>query len=196
MKPGCGHGCRYKCQSKFNKSERKTLFHSYWQLGDVYKQRQFIAKFASIIVKGKNKLNNVSRRKWTVTYTLPQCQEDGTSTAVKVCKTSCQHTLGITDKTVSTVHRKLSAIGVCMEDHRGNHDNRPNRATENQQSGVRIHIESFQPVESHYGRKDTAKQYLPADLNVTKMYDCILRIVLCPESRRLLMFTEGFLMRV
>ena len=87
MKPGCGHGCRYKCQSKFDESERQTLFHSYWQLGDVYKQKQFIAKFASIKVKGKNKLNSGSRRKWTVTYTLPQRQEDGACTSVKVCKT-------------------------------------------------------------------------------------------------------------
>ena len=172
MKPGCGHGCRNKCQGKFNESERHTIFHSYWQLGDIYKQRQFIAKFATIKVTGKNKLlSSSSRRKWTVSYSLPQRQADGSTKAVKVCKTFFHHTLGITDRTVSTVHKKLSAIGICMEDLRGRHNNRPNRATENQQSDIRKHIESFQPIESHYCRKDSGKQYLPANLTVSKMYE-------------------------
>ena len=179
LKRGCAHTCRYKCKSKFSESERQSIFHSYWQLGDVDKQRQFIAKYATIKIKSKN---GGGKRKWTVTYTLPQIQENGKSVAIKVCKTFFQDTIGITDSVVKTVLKKLSAIGVCMEDNRGKHNNRPNRASQSQITGVRKHIESFQPIESHYCRKDSAKKYLPADLNVTKMYDMYTEN--CPLSEK------------
>ena len=64
--------CRYKCKSRFRYSERQNMFHSYWQLGDVDKQRRFIAKYSKNRIKSKNA---GGRRKRTVTYTVPQIQE-------------------------------------------------------------------------------------------------------------------------
>ena len=40
-----------------------------------------------------------------------------------------------------------------MDDLRGKHNNRTNRATETQQRDIRKHMESFQPIKSHYCRK-------------------------------------------
>lgn len=89
---------------------------------------------------------------------------------VKVCKTFFLHTLSISDKAVCTVHNKLSCLGISSEDSRGKHRTRPNRMTEEQKQKVKQHIESFKTVESHYCRKHSSKQYLPAGLSVAKMH--------------------------
>lgn len=46
-----------------------------------------------------------------------------------------------------------------------------NKASEEAITGVRIHIESFPAVESHYTRKDSQRKYLQPGLTVRKMHD-------------------------
>lgn len=51
MKDGCGHSCRYKCKTNICDMNRDILFHSFWKLSDVNKQRHFIEKYSKQISK-------------------------------------------------------------------------------------------------------------------------------------------------
>ena len=97
-------------------------------------------------------------------------QENGdASNIVKVCKTFFLHTLSISERYVHTA-KKLTSMGICHDDKRGTHSNRPNKTGNGQENIGKAHIESFPIVESHYCRKDSQKQYLSGDLSVRKMY--------------------------
>ena len=88
---------------------------------------------------------------------------------VKVCKTFFLHTLGVSERYVTTTD-KLTGLGICRYDGRGKHSNRSNKVTTNHEAFVQMHIQSFPTVESHYCRKDTKKEYHSPDLSVAKMY--------------------------
>ena len=167
MKKACGHKCRYKCSSTFCNTEREKLFHSFWQLGDINKQRQFLLKHT---VRKNKKIKSVhaSRRNMSITWFLPSQNE--LNRDIRVCKTFFLKTLGISDKMVTTAYKKLNDIGICEDDKRGKYSNRPNKTSEVQKMHVRQHIRSFETVESHYCRRDSKKLYLPQDLSLSKMY--------------------------
>ena len=44
------------------------------------------------------------------------------------------------------------------------------RVADSIKRGIRQHIESFTPMESHYCRKQTDRKYLPENLSLRKMY--------------------------
>ena len=168
MKKPCGT-CRNKRSSIYTHENRQNIFHSFWQLGDINKQRQFIANYTEKKPK-KTKTSKSNRRKSSITWFLPS-SNGSKSNKVKVCKTFFLNTLGISDKMVTTVHKKLNNIGVCMDDQRGKSDNsRHNQTTETEKKYVQQHINSFETVESHYCRRNSKKVYLPQGLNITKMY--------------------------
>ncbi|WAQ94258.1 hypothetical protein MAR_006729 [Mya arenaria] len=100
------------------------------------------------------------RRTISVSYNFPV--HDNTK-VVKVCKTFFLHTLSISEKYISTAHR-LSTTGFCQDDKRGRHTNWPNRISPEKVNTVRLHIESFPTMESHYCRKDTNKDFLGPEL--------------------------------
>lgn len=166
IKPGCSESCKFKCHSKILQEDREHIFHSYWKLGDVNKQRYFLSKHAVQVYK-RVRTSNASRRTFSVKYNLPVPSR---AVSVRVCKTFFLHTLSISDRVVRTVLSNISNIGVCQEDKRGRHATRPNKTTELSKSFVREHIESYKCVQSHYCRKDTQKCYLDANLNVLQMY--------------------------
>ncbi|WAQ93514.1 hypothetical protein MAR_005985, partial [Mya arenaria] len=159
VKPGCGTKCRCKCHQHFNTTERHTLFHRFWQMGDINKQRSFILKFACMKKrterKGKSQSRNISG-----SYNFPV--HDNTK-VVKVCKTFFLHTLSISERYISTAHR-LSTTGFVRMT-RG--DGIPIGQTE-------YPLRSFPTMESHYCRKDTNKDYLGPELSVSKLYSLYL----------------------
>jgi hypothetical protein len=79
LRPACGYGCRFKCNTKLNKEMRENIFHSFWKLGCIQKQRQFLVKYAPlkkthkitgiIIQDGATQLHGVFR----VTTSLLKC---------------------------------------------------------------------------------------------------------------------------
>ena len=177
MKHACGYNCRFKCQSKYPNEIREEIFHSFWKLADIDKQRQFILQYTEKKQKKKTKLGQTNRRKSSISWFLPNpnYQSHCDNIKVKVCKTLFLNTLGISDKMVTTVYKKINNIGMCMDDSRGKFPNRPNETSEIQKMYARKHINSFETVESHYCRKDSAKSYLPHDLNISKMYRLYLK---------------------
>ena len=168
LKRTCGPTCRYKCSFNFKESEREKIFHYFWQLGEITKQRQFLQMFANRETKKQISVEN-SRRQFSIKWTLPQNPNIHTQPAIRVCKTFFLNTLGISDKMVSTTFKK-TMFGVCEDDKTGLYKNRPNKTPETQLKIVREHISTLEKVTSHYCRKDTKKEYLPANLNQAKLY--------------------------
>ena len=151
----------------YTNEDRENIFHSFWQLADTNKQRQFIAKF-TVKRSKKSETGQTNRRKSSISWFLPGPNEQ--TEKVKVCKTFFLNTLGISDKMVTTVHSKLNDIGISMDDRRGKFVNRPNQTSKTAKNYVRQHINSLETVESHYCRRDSKTLYLHHDLNLAKMY--------------------------
>ena len=121
--------------------------------------------------KKQSNLKSYTRRASSIDWYMPKhintCNE---VERVKVCKTFFLNTLGISDKMISTAHKNQTAIGICADDQRGKHGNRPNKIAHERLNNVRQHISSFQVVESHYCRKDSDRLYLQPGLSLSKMY--------------------------
>ncbi|WAR13960.1 hypothetical protein MAR_004065 [Mya arenaria] len=114
---------------EFSCDDRENMFHNFWQLSDVNKQRHFIQMYAVQRPKGKKlaTLDN-SRRNNSIYWYMPQYSDEVSK--IRVCKTFFLGTLGISDKTVGTVHKKMNSLGICLDDKRGSHHNRPNKISE------------------------------------------------------------------
>ena len=167
MKSGCGEKCRYKCHCKFSQAQRESIFHSYWQLGNVTKQWQFLNNYASYKPKlsSNSKSTGQVNRQFRIVWSLPSQSNE----QIQVCKTFFLHTLSVSERMVSTAFKKqVATVGVRADDQRGKHDNRHNKTPEHRLDTVRTHIESFPYIDSHYCRRDSTKSYLPAGLNVKK----------------------------
>jgi hypothetical protein len=106
----------------------------------------------------------------SVHYFLPleTSENDGT---VKVCKVMFKNTLCISNQFIQSALDKYDkTTGCCAEDRRGLHGNQTKLLTETVIQSVCDHVKSYQPVESHYTRKDTNKLYLDNSLNFSIMF--------------------------
>ena len=112
IKKGCGDGCRLRCHSRILPTERENIFHAFWQLGDVTRQREFIVKHCCKV--GSRKMLGSSRRKFTLRYSF---QLNGN--AAGVCKQFFLDTLNINDRVVRTAFDKLTECGMVSGDNRG-----------------------------------------------------------------------------
>ena len=109
------HKCNFLCNNKFSEEAREKVFHQYWAIGDISKQRQFLMKFAQRKLKSRGSSEN--NRKHSITYTLPNLQTGETH---RVCKTFFLNTLDVSHQRVSTAHSKQEHLpGVVNNDRRG-----------------------------------------------------------------------------
>ena len=53
MRKACGHKCKFSYNNKFSEEAREKVFHQYWAIGDISKQRQFLIKFAQRKLKSR-----------------------------------------------------------------------------------------------------------------------------------------------
>ena len=89
---------------------------------------------------------------------------------VKVCKKMFLDTLDISDRFVAKALTKKNSLGTCDAEKRGKQSQRTN-SKDTEKEEIRRHINSFPRVESHYARKDSAREYLESSLSLQKMYD-------------------------
>ncbi|KAF9420745.1 hypothetical protein HW555_003093 [Spodoptera exigua] len=170
MKPPCPLTCKLKCTKDFTDSMRKHIFDQFWQLSDHTKQWEFINKFTKRFDKKRMTTENPSRRKFTTKYYLPLPTDDSTFKTQQVCLKMFCGTLAITDQIIRTAHSKLDSCGITSSDNRGKHLNHPKKIDDEMIRSVCDHVKSFQPVESHYTRKNTSKLYLDNSLSFNKMF--------------------------
>ena len=164
MKKGCGVGCRLRCHGKLQPTDRENLFHAFWQLGEVTRQREFIVKHCSKVPVGSRKVSGGSRRKFSLRYSF-----ELNGNAVGVCKQFFLDTLDINDRVVRTAFSKLTEFGTVLGDSRGAVTGK-SKICSNAKQRVVDHINEFPRVESHYCRASSSRQYLEAGLSLSQMY--------------------------
>lgn len=89
---------------------------------------------------------------------------------LRVCKSAFIDLHGIGRGKLDGILNSLKETGIAPTDKRGKHGNVKHALTPETKEIVRNHIKSLKTRDSHYSLKDTSKKYLPADLNVNKLY--------------------------
>ena len=89
---------------------------------------------------------------------------------IQVCQGFFLATFCISNTVVVNIIKKRNDYNIVEEDRRGKHVPGIKRPDESRASVIE-HISSFPRVPSHYRRKNTSKEYLPHDLNVSIMYE-------------------------
>lgn len=161
--------CKLKCFEKIPSDRRLEIFRQFWASGNHETQWQFILKNTEIIEPKVMKIQRTRERNRTLVYYLPSKSNACLVTNLKVCKIMFLNTLDIKERTVYTAIDKY-ANGDQITDLRGKHSNRPHRTASETEQSVIQHIKSFPCIESHYLRKNTSRQYLSQDLNISKMH--------------------------
>lgn len=88
------------------------------------------------------------------------------------------------------MQKKSREQRIIGDDLRGKHMTNRKRMDPNVIQEIREHITSFPSVESHYCRKSSSRKFLPADLDVTNMYDLFGKQDLVKPSLYRIIFRE------
>lgn len=169
VKPPCREKCRLKCSMKFTEEQRMSIFASYWELGDIDRQRQFIANSIDEIVpryryvrvggtRTQRKPNNAFYFKLN----------EG---RVRVCKLFFINTLDINDRPIRTVLEKKNKVceNLIEIDLRGKHSNH-HAVDQSIKDGMRVHIDSIPKIESHYLRANTSRVFIDGSKTVADIH--------------------------
>ena len=154
----CGE-CANKCNEKLTLEMREHIFANYWGMADYSRQRDFICSHVL------QKIGKKPGKRTNLNYFFTVGHE-----RVQVCKQVFLATLNIGERTVRYTLEHSEGAGKAHGDKRGRHAPGIKKATE-QRDIVHSHIKSFPALDSHYCRARSAKKYLDATLNVSKMYD-------------------------
>lgn len=76
----------------------------------------------------------------------------------------------ITPDVIKTIHRAQANNEFVIVDHRGIHQNRPKRVTDELKEQMLNHIHRFPKFETHYARRNYPSHYLHPDLSVERMF--------------------------
>lgn len=160
--------CRMKCKD-WLQTIKKDIFNEYWGLGSRSRKVDFIAAAISkknVISSRKRNQNSLKNRSVTYEYSF-NCN----GSRKMCCKKCFLTTLDENEKFVRSVieNKNSSVSGVTKLDVRGKRLP-DNKTTDESILKVQKHILSFPSYESHYTRRTNDKKYLPAHLNLTKMY--------------------------
>ncbi|KAG8310336.1 hypothetical protein J6590_066039 [Homalodisca vitripennis] len=101
---------------------------------------------------------------------------------------------GITKKKMEVLQKSLKEFGMSPKDQRGKHSSRPRKLSREQTEAVMGHIRSFKGRKGHYNLAESAKTYLPEDLNIKKMHNMLHDFVynhLDINVRRIFMFCDS-----
>ena len=165
MKPPCNEKCRFKCNNKFNEEERNDIFTSYWDLGDITKQREFIRNSITEIKPNYRYIRVGGERQPRRNNSGFHFRKDGTP--MRVCKFFFKNTLDINDRPIRTVLDKMNKVAgaVMEEDQRGKHGN--HRTVDLQiRERMSSHIESIPAIESHYTRAKTSRKFIDGSKSI------------------------------
>lgn len=158
--------CQRACHTKIDNYTRQNLHLSFWGLGSIERQRDFIVSNVYSTEATRSRVTN-SRRKFTLNYSFKVDSE-----TVHVCQPFFLHTLDISDKMVRTALSKARrGVGnIPSPDKRGHHTP-SNKLNRDDMKFANDHIDSFPKVPSHWCRKNTKMVYLETTINKEKMYD-------------------------
>lgn len=167
VQPPCAEKCRLKCFAKISNETRAQIFNEYYSLGNIEKQREYIASNMSS-VNPKYKYSNAEHpRKPNNAFFFIM-----SGTKIRVCKLFFMATLAINNRTIQTVVRKqnYSETGKVIEiDKRGKHNNHK-KVDEEIKNRIRNHISTIPRIDSHYCRSRTSKEYIEGGKTLTDLH--------------------------
>lgn len=169
VKPACGEKCRLKCSMKFTEEQRLYIFASYWELGDIEKQRQFIANsIDQIVPKYRYVRIGGTRQQRKPNNAFYFKLNEG---RVRVCKLFFINTLDINDRPIRTVLKKKNKVcgNLIENDLRGKHNNH-HTVDEGIKDGIKAHIDSIPKIESHYLRANTSRLFIDGSKTVADIH--------------------------
>ena len=170
--------CPLKCSDTVPVEYRKKCYEAFYGSGSWEVQTTYIAghvKTHAVNRRYGNTSPSKSRRQNTRHYYLDSKE----GRMQRVCKPMFLKTLCIDSARVHRALQKVNSGNII--DQRGRHS-AWNKLAETDTNFVKQHIKSFPTFKSHYSRKDTEKDYLSPDLNLSIMYR--LYEDLCKEKQR------------
>lgn len=158
--------CIRKCNSSFSEEERIAINKEYWKIENINCKRQFLSGLIDVSDKSSCRTkSDVSKRQKTRTFYMVKGGKK-----IQVCQGFFLATFCISNTVVENIIKKRSDHNIIEEDRRGKHVPGIKRPDESRISVIE-HISSFPRVTFHYRRKNSSKEYLSHDLNITKMYE-------------------------
>lgn len=110
MKESCGAACRSKCMTKITEEDRQYNFKTFWDLGDVVKQRRFIYMHIISSEPKRRRAQNTNRT-LTHNFFLDAKDDRGNYQPVQVCKKLFKNTLVVSTQVIQGVVRKYAIEG-------------------------------------------------------------------------------------
>ena len=158
--------CPLKCDQKVSCESRKKSFDMFYSNGSWETQTAFLVghiKYTEVYRRYGKGSPSKSRRQNTRYYYL---NDNGMKK--RVYKRMFMKTLCLDS---ARIHRALQKTASgSLSDQRGKQHSW-NKLTYDQRECVKTHIKSFPKYKSHYSRRDTERDYLSPDLNLSKMYE-------------------------
>ena len=180
VKSPCGPKCRLQCSKNFTEEQRQSLFENYWKLGDIEKQREYIAN-STLKLEPRYRYVKIGGRRQEprANNSAFYLRNDGEK--IRVCKVFFKNTLDITDRAIRTVFEKKNKIAdtVLEPDQRGKHLKHPT-VDEAIRNGIKEHIESIPKIDSHYTRANTSKTFIDGSKSIADLHRDYVK--LCQEN--------------
>lgn len=164
MGPTCGDKCRLGCRLKMNDTSRQEIFNTYWGLGDLQKQREFIIRHTTEI-KPKYRYSSTQNLRKLNTAFYFQLNDN----RIRVCKTFFKNTLALNDRPISTAISKKTETGFIQTELRGKHGKQRTVEPDVYES-VKRFINTIPRIESHYLRAQTSREYIQCDKSLADLY--------------------------
>ena len=144
LKAPCTEKCPFQCSTKFNETERQSIFQEFWASGDKREQNHFLLRHAKELPIKRARVGSMKRmRTFHYFFNTSDCKRE------EVCRTFFINTLDIKRELVYSVLRRQSSTGGMTPSLQGKLGNQ-RRTGENILQAVADHIDSLPIVESHY----------------------------------------------
>lgn len=160
--------CKYECKN-IPYDQKLLLFHDFYK-ADHSKQQNYLLGLIQVKHVARRRHGNYadpaeSRRKTTVMYTVP----NGQGVIVQVCQQTFHNIFDVSGKRCQRLVTLKQTPNPVYIEKRGNKII-DRKFTHDDKALVCEHIQSFPRDVGHYGRKDSGKEYLSSDLNISRLY--------------------------
>lgn len=173
-----GEDCRckrFKCFERIPELSRKKIIQSFNLLSSVDEQNIYLCGLITVVPikqrRPRQPEQNALLHDASFRYRVRILNMEGNIEEVQVCKKAFIALHGIGRKKLEVLQTSMKMTGEAPKNRRGKHNNRPHKLSDATRSSIRNHIKSFKGRKSHYSLNDSAKLYLPEELNIKKMFN-------------------------
>lgn len=164
---------KLKCFENINKNEQEQIILTFNKLPTYDEQSSYLCGLISCkpVLRHRPRKCEAEAEMHSHSYSYKvRILRDNKLFEIDVCYKAFLSLHGITAKRLQTLQKGLKATGTASRDGRGRHFSRPNKLSDKILEKVNEHILSFKGRNSHYSLSKCKKIFLPAELNVKKMY--------------------------